>query len=206
MRLPVELLGVLAAGALAGCGGGSSSASNTSDSELATSTGHGSVLRLQSQITSPLPSVNSANGPGSELVLTGMLFQPRGPSAIGRFQGSCVRTALGNGPVFECQLTYILKDGALFAAAVASAQGPANGAVTGGTGRYAGARGTLSYKATGTPRVDLTLDLTSLSSPTATTAKPTSPAATTVTHLTSHALPGLRRNSPRSAHQSSLSP
>jgi hypothetical protein len=86
-------------------------------------------------------SVDSASHVGSAFVLTGMVLKPSGQSAIGRYKGSCIRTAPGDGEVFECQLTYILNDGDLYGESVSSSQGPADGVVTGGTGRFAGVPG-----------------------------------------------------------------
>ncbi|MHB8694638.1 MAG: hypothetical protein ACYDHH_25655 [Solirubrobacteraceae bacterium] len=145
--------------AIAGCGGGGKSKATTSAIETAAPSSHVSVFRLQSQITAMSPSARSARAAGSVLVFVGMLFQPNRATAIGRYQGSCVRTAPSNGDVFECLLTYIVKDGDIYAQSVSSSQGPADGAVTGGTGRYAGVHGTFQYKATGNPRVDLTFAL-----------------------------------------------
>jgi hypothetical protein len=113
------------------------------------------TLKLESQLSAAPHAEGHA--PGAKMVFTGMLFRPGGSSAIGRSQGSCTRTATGKGAVFQCLLSFVLHDGVIFAQSVSSMGGPANGAVTGGIGSYGGARGTFSYKANGTPRVDLTM-------------------------------------------------
>jgi hypothetical protein len=116
------------------------------------------TIRLESQLAAAPRAVGpSVAGPGSQLVFTGMLFKPKGTSAIGRSQGSCTRTARGGGEVYQCLLSFILRDGTIYAQSVASADGPAGGVVTGGTSRYRNMRGTFRFKATGDPRVDLTL-------------------------------------------------
>jgi len=99
---------------------------------------------------------------GAQLVFTEMVFQPTGGSvAIGRAQGSCTRTQPGNGAVYECLITFILPAGQIYAEAASSHEGPSLGVVTGGTGAYSGVRGTFQIRATGTPKVSLTFELTS---------------------------------------------
>jgi hypothetical protein len=118
------------------------------------------TLKLQSQQSTP-PAVIGKPGsqPGALMLLNGMLFQAGGTAAIGRSQAACTRTAPGNGEVFECQITFIMADGTIDAQSISSVGGPAEGSIGGGTHAYADARGTFSYRATGNPRVDLTLNL-----------------------------------------------
>lgn len=116
------------------------------------------TIRLENQLAAaPRTAGGRGAQPGSQLVFTGMLFRPRGSSAIGRSLGSCTRTAPGGGEVYQCLLTFILRGGVIYAQSLASADGPADGVVTGGTKRYEGMRGTFRFKATGDSRVDLTL-------------------------------------------------
>lgn len=116
------------------------------------------TLRLQSQLAASRGAPR-ASAPGSQLLLNGMLFRPSGGAAIGRSQASCTRTARGAGEVFQCLLSFVLRGGTIYAQSTSSERGPADGVVTGGTRRYAYLRGTFRYKATGSPRVDLTFRL-----------------------------------------------
>jgi hypothetical protein len=120
------------------------------------------TLKLEDQLTTQtaLP-ISPTTSLGAQFVFTGMIFEPAGTAAIGRDQAACTRTAPGNGQVFECLMTFILPAGQIYAEAASSHSGPATGVVTGGTGSYAGMRGTFVFTATGNPRVDLTFDLQS---------------------------------------------
>jgi hypothetical protein len=126
------------------------------------SAGHASqTLRLENQLTTQTNlRISPATSLGAQLVFTGMIYEPSGTAAIGRDQASCTRTAPGNGQVFECLMTFILPKGQIYAEAASSHSGPATGVVTGGTGSYAGMRGTFQFTATGNARVDLTFTLT----------------------------------------------
>jgi hypothetical protein len=147
-----------------GCGQGdhAGGAAATSDDPLAAAPASvpsetTTTIRLESQLSAAPKAVGPRALPGSQLVFTGMLFTPKGTSAIGRSQGSCTRTARGGGEVYQCLLSFIMRDGTIYAQSVASADGPADGVVTGGTSHYRDMRGTFRFKATGDPRVDLTL-------------------------------------------------
>jgi hypothetical protein len=158
-------LAAIAAAALlgAGCGGGDDSSAATKDTAApnvaASDSGSTGESRETLELESQLSSAPQARGsrPGAQMVFTGMLFRPDGSSAIGRSLGSCTRTAPGKGAVYQCLLSFILHDGAIYAQSVSSGGGPSDGAVTGGTGSYARVHGTFSYKATGSPRVKLTM-------------------------------------------------
>jgi hypothetical protein len=157
---------VLAAIAIAGCGGATHRKSATQQStttavEVDTSAkpGKASTIQLQSQLSTHAPNPKAVSAPGSQIVFDGMLFTPHGSTAIGRFQESCTRTAPGNGDVFQCLLTYVLAKGVIYGQADASSQGPANGAITGGTGQYANVRGTFQYRSSGSPRINLTFNV-----------------------------------------------
>lgn len=155
-RRPLTLL-ALAAIAAGGCGGGGadSTPARGADGEP----GVPRTLALRSQLSAAAGVRRAGRAPGSQMVLTGMLFRPAGRSAIGRSQGACTRTAPGRGEVFECLLSFVLRDGVIHGQAMSSADGPAAGVVTGGTERYRNASGTFRYEANGTPRVDLTFEL-----------------------------------------------
>jgi hypothetical protein len=155
----IVLLGLLSAAALAGCGG---SPSAKSSAPPAASGGSTSQVRLQSQLSTfkVLPgagrSSEDSNSLGTQLILTGMLFQPHASQASGRSQAVCTRTGGGAGEVFQCSIAFLLPQGTIYGDGVASRQGIASGIVAGGTGRYAGERGTFSYRRASGPRVDLT--------------------------------------------------
>lgn len=163
----IATLGALLVCAVAGCaGGGDDTATEADSATVPTATTDGAAprattrtLALESQLSAG--ARRTSNEPGSQMVLTGMLFRPEGRSAIGRSQGACARTAPGRGEVYECLLSFVLRDGVIYGQAMSSADGPAGGVVTGGTERYRDVRGTFRYKATGTPRVDLTFKLRS---------------------------------------------
>ncbi|HEY5198513.1 MAG TPA: hypothetical protein VIJ51_15940 [Solirubrobacteraceae bacterium] len=132
----------------AGCGGSAGGKTET--------------LKLENQLTTEtnLP-ISPTTSLGAQLVFTGMIYEPAGTAAIGRDQTACTRTAPGNGQVFECVMTFIMPSGQIYAEAASSHSGPGTGVVTGGTGNYAGMRGTFLFTATGNPRVDLTFSLRS---------------------------------------------
>ena len=135
---------------IAGCGG------NDSDDDGAAQR---QTLRLQSQLAAPSRDAPTGRDPGSALLFNGMLFEPDAGPAVGRSQGACTRTARGEGEVFQCLLSFVLDDGAIYGQSMSSARGPAEGVVTGGTRQYANVRGTFRYEATGNARVDLTFRL-----------------------------------------------
>lgn len=118
-------------------------------------------LAFQSQLTSESNvRISPSSSLGAQLVFMDMIYRPTGTAAIGRDQGACTRVAPGNGVVYECLITFILPDGQLYAEAASSHDGPSTGVVSGGTGSYQAVRGTFAFTATGSPRVDLTFDLT----------------------------------------------
>jgi len=90
-------------------------------------------------------SKRSPETPGDEVIVTSRVA---GAASGSRYllcaaakQGASIETAL-----YSCQVTYMLANGTITAAGVAriGASGPVTVAVTGGTGAYAGARGTLT--------------------------------------------------------------
>jgi hypothetical protein len=118
-------------------------------------------LRFESQLSSTQTVfISPGRSLGQELIFTAMIYPPGAPAANGRSQGTCIRAEPGNGEVYNCQLTFILPGGTVYALALASHDGPASGIVAGGTGSYASARGRFAYTATGSPRIGLTFTLT----------------------------------------------
>lgn len=150
---------------MAGCGGEAEPSAQAAAQTATAATGDTTprrrlrTLELESQLAAAAKGTRTGSAPGGQMVFTGMLFEPGGDAAIGRSQGSCTRTAAGAGEVFQCLLAFVLDDGTIYAQSMASAQGPANGVVTGGTGGFAYVQGTFRYRANGTPRVNLTLRL-----------------------------------------------
>jgi len=162
MRLGAACMLAACAAVAAGCGGGGDDDAASEPASAPTATTDAAptttrTLALQSQLAAG--GRRAGNEPGSQMAFTGMLFRPKGRSAIGRSQGACTRTAPGRGEVYECLLAFVLRDGVIHGQAMSSAEGPAGGVVTGGNERYRDARGTFRYKANGTPRVDLTFNL-----------------------------------------------
>jgi hypothetical protein len=164
--LPLAAIAIATAALLgAGCGGDDDPSAATKDATVAEAVPADAAaggddaatetMKLESQLSAAPKTKGDA--PGSQMVFTGMLFKPDATSAIGRSQGSCTRTAPGAGAVFQCLLSFVLRDGVIFAQSVSSTGGPANGAITGGIGSYRDVRGAFTYKATGSPRVALTL-------------------------------------------------
>lgn len=83
---------------------------------------------------------------GDQLILTGVDFDASGRKRLGRSNLSC--TFVGRG-VMSCAGTIALDDGQLTIQGVARDEKTTVVAVTGGTHRYAGARGTMSVTETG---------------------------------------------------------
>lgn len=135
---------------IAGCGGSDSDDDGTVQRQ---------TLRLQSQLAAPPRGAPTGREPGSSLLFNGTLFKPAAGPAVGRSQGSCTRTAPGEGEVFQCLLSFVLDEGMIYAQSMSSSRGPSDGVVTGGTRQYANVRGTFGYEANGTARVDLTFRL-----------------------------------------------
>jgi hypothetical protein len=89
-----------------------------------------------------ITSKTSPETPGDEVIASSRVG---GSTAGHRYlmcaaaqQAPSVETAL-----YSCQVTYVLRGGTITAAGVVRIAGRATAAITGGTGSYAGARGTL---------------------------------------------------------------
>lgn len=73
------------------------------------------------------------------------VFDGREKEQVGTSSGYCVRVSATE-PVLQCSFTLALKEGSVFISSSRKGKtGPFNGAVTGGTGEYAGARGEVKY-------------------------------------------------------------
>jgi hypothetical protein len=78
---------------------------------------------------------------GDMLVFTNGIFDPANKIRIGKDQGYCVRTVVGKS--WECFWTLILKDGQIAVEGPFMDEGDSTFTVTGGTGKYAGAKGSM---------------------------------------------------------------
>ena len=89
---------------------------------------------------------------GDMIVLNNPLLE--GGKRIGHLSASCVATKTSSkfdGAQFDCSGTFVLPGGTLIASAMISGQGASEGAIVGGTGKYAGAHGTFTTKETKGP-------------------------------------------------------
>jgi hypothetical protein len=82
---------------------------------------------------------------GDLLVFANPLHDATNGKALGTSNGSCVRTVVGQR--WQCAWTMTLAGGQLQVGGECPDEGDADFAITGGTGRYAGARGTLRVHA-----------------------------------------------------------
>jgi allene oxide cyclase len=78
---------------------------------------------------------------GDLLVFANGIFDPSNKTQIGSDQGYCVRTVVGKS--WECFWTMTLKAGQITVEGPFMDEGDSLFAVTGGTGKYAGARGSM---------------------------------------------------------------
>lgn len=82
---------------------------------------------------------------GDVLTFTNPLFDASDKSEVGSDNGFCIRTAIGKS--YECQWTTTLADGQITVEGPFHDAGDTVLAVTGGTGKYAGARGSMALHA-----------------------------------------------------------
>jgi hypothetical protein len=96
---------------------------------------------------------------GDMLVFANELFDAANKTKVGSDQGYCVRTVVGKS--WECFWTAILKDGQITIEGPFLDTGDSLFVVTGGTGKYAGAKGSLKlHPRDATPTgYDFTYDL-----------------------------------------------
>jgi hypothetical protein len=138
---------------LAGCGGGG-------DDDNATDGAAKRTVRLESQLTGVhrVP-VDAPTGADAQLRLIAQVYEPGDDDATGRSQATCVRAQRGGGQVYNCDIVFVLPKGDIYGLAVASQDGPGSGAIVGGTGDFALARGTFEYGRRDGQRVTLTVKL-----------------------------------------------
>ncbi len=82
---------------------------------------------------------------GDLLVFTNPMYDAANKVQVGMSRGSCTRVEVGQW--WDCHWTMTLAGGALLAAGPYPDEGDSNFAIVGGTGRYAGARGTIAVHA-----------------------------------------------------------
>src|SRR5579871_4754650 len=78
---------------------------------------------------------------GDLLVFANGIFDAANKTQVGKDQGYCVRTIVGKS--WECNWTMILKDGQITVEGPFMDEGDSAFTVTGGTGKYAGAKGSM---------------------------------------------------------------
>ncbi len=78
---------------------------------------------------------------GDMLVFANGVFDAANRSQVGTDQGYCVRTVIGKS--WECNWTLVLKDGQITVEGPFMDEGDSLFTVTGGTGKYVGAKGSM---------------------------------------------------------------
>ncbi len=96
---------------------------------------------------------------GDILSFANKLYDAANKATVGSDQGYCIRTVVGKS--WACNWTNQLKDGTITVEGVFNDDGDSPLSIVGGTGKYAGARGTmLLHTRTGKPEgYDFTFDL-----------------------------------------------
>ena len=89
----------------------------------------------------PIDIGKQGDSAGDMLVSTARVFNSAG-NRVGRDEAFCIRTVAA-GP-FSCHATSLLRDGRIYYAVRGEPDGSARGAITGGTGRYLGAGGSVA--------------------------------------------------------------
>jgi len=102
---------------------------------------------VERALTDAVANVGTTRGdaPGNVLTFVNPVFDAANRLQLGTDQGYCVRVAPGRS--WECTWTLLLKDGQINCAGPFLDAGDSDLVVTGGTGRYAGVRGTLHLHA-----------------------------------------------------------
>ena len=88
---------------------------------------------------------DKGDSPGDLLVFANPIYDAKNATQLGTDQGYCVRVVKGKS--WECFWTLTLKDGQITSEGPFFDTGDSTMAVTGGTGKYAGAKGKLSLHA-----------------------------------------------------------
>jgi allene oxide cyclase-like protein len=82
---------------------------------------------------------------GDTLVFANDVYDAQDANKVGTDQGSCTRTVVGK--AWECTWTVFLPDGQIVVEGPFYDSGDTTLAITGGTGKYAGATGSMTLKA-----------------------------------------------------------
>lgn len=101
------------------------------------------VERPKGEITLPLGGKEDAVG--NMLVFANKVYDSTNKIPAGTDQGFCVRTVVGK--AWECVLTYTTAEGQITTEGPYLDSGDSTWSVTGGTGKYAGARGSMKIHA-----------------------------------------------------------
>lgn len=93
----------------------------------------------------PIDMPPKGDSVGDAVVIANPVFDADDRTQVGRDQGYCVRTIVGK--QYECFWTLILSSGQITVEGPVSDSGDSTLAVTGGTGKYLGAKGSLRIHA-----------------------------------------------------------
>jgi allene oxide cyclase len=89
------------------------------------------------------------DAPGDIMTFKGVLTDPADNKRVGREYGQCIRVDTVD-KVWQCSFTFVLTEGQLSIAGAYFDAGESQFAVTGGTGSFEGAKGTMRERARGT--------------------------------------------------------
>lgn len=130
----VALAAALAAAAIAGAGSSSRSSGNT-------------VVRVVERATTDVVTDTGEPGDSAGDILTfaNDLYDARNRTKVGTDNGHCVRTVVGK--AWECFWTAFLQGGQITVEGPFFDAGPSTLAITGGTGKYSRARGSMDLRA-----------------------------------------------------------
>lgn len=107
----------------------------------------GETLNLVERVTNETAVPRSADKKdslGDLLVFSNQIYASDGKQQLGTDQGYCIRVVVGKS--YECFWTVQLADGQIMSHGPFLDSGEGSMAITGGTGRYAGARGVLTVR------------------------------------------------------------
>ena len=109
--------------------------------------GHGKTIVVVERATTDTPVDNAPAGDsiGDLLAFGNEVFDKTNTTKVGDDQGSCVRTKVG--VAFECMWTTMLKGGQIVVEGPFFDAADSTLAITGGTGKYRNARGTMDLHA-----------------------------------------------------------